>query len=317
MRATRVPIETRATPRVEAASGAPVPEHPEAFALRLKPAERDAAPEHAAASLPRPAPRPEAERAEGPAAKDSSAPEAPAIATHAKPAAKPASNSASDDRDRRDRDDRAPERPVADRAASAERVVERPAAEARGEAPQANPLRPAAPEIATAAAKADAPADPRPVKSSEPPSAAAPVQDAPDAKPAAKPAQEIALRVGAGADSKVEVRVSERAGEVYVSVRTPDSTLARAMRDDLGSRTGKLSQAGYETAAPTNDSSSFGRQQDRQQDASNSRQDGSPHGGSGQQQQRQQQDDGRGRRFPWMDSFAEMLSGREPENEDQ
>jgi hypothetical protein len=101
-------------------------------------------------------------------------------------------------------------------------------------------------------------------------------------------------------------------------VRTPDADLARAMREDLGSLTGKLSQSGFETAAPTNDSQSFNHRQSDQQEAGR-QQDGSWSGGSGQQQQqqgRQQQDDPR-ERFAWLDNFAELLSDRNYQKEDQ
>jgi hypothetical protein len=155
-------------------------------------------------------------------------------------------------------------------------------------------------------------AEPARTKAPEAPTPAAPIEPAAETRPAARPAQEIALRVdNPTADGKVELRVSERAGEVHVSVRTPDAELARAMREDLGSLTGKLSQSGYETAAPTNENSSFNRPHDQSRDAWTDQRNGSSGGGQQQrqqqQQQQQQQEDPRERRFAWLDNFAEML----------
>lgn len=44
---------------------------------------------------------------------------------------------------------------------------------------------------------------------------------------------------------RVELRVMERAGDIHVAVRTPDSQLATAMREQLPSLSSKLDQAGF------------------------------------------------------------------------
>ena len=48
-----------------------------------------------------------------------------------------------------------------------------------------------------------------------------------------------------GGDQRVDVRLTERAGEVQVSVRTPDSQLAGALRDDLAALSARLEQSGF------------------------------------------------------------------------
>jgi hypothetical protein len=63
------------------------------------------------------------------------------------------------------------------------------------------------------------------------------------AKPAA--AHDIQLQVGGQGDSRVEVRVTERAGDVHVSVSTPDARLAGDLRGDLPSLATRLEQSGY------------------------------------------------------------------------
>ena len=49
----------------------------------------------------------------------------------------------------------------------------------------------------------------------------------------ARPAQEISLQISSDGDRKVDVRLVERAGEVHVSVRTQDVSLAHELRQPL------------------------------------------------------------------------------------
>jgi hypothetical protein len=108
------------------------------------------------------------------------------------------------------------------------------------------------PTIAAAAAHAaghgaqptsrvDAPAapasSPAPTSTSE---AAAPA----DPAPATAPTTDIKIAVGDGAQ-RVELRISERAGDIHVAVKTPDSQLANALRNDLPSLSTKLEQSGF------------------------------------------------------------------------
>jgi hypothetical protein len=72
----------------------------------------------------------------------------------------------------------------------------------------------------------------------------------PPTEPATDPAKppathDITLQVGGAGDSRVEVRVTERGGDVHVAVRTPDTRLAGELREDLPALTNRLEQAGF------------------------------------------------------------------------
>jgi hypothetical protein len=72
-----------------------------------------------------------------------------------------------------------------------------------------------------------------------------PVQAATVRPTAAQPAaRDIRLELG-GTDLRVEVRLEERAGEVRVSVRTPDGVLADKLRDHLPTLSARLEQSGF------------------------------------------------------------------------
>jgi hypothetical protein len=102
----------------------------------------------------------------------------------------------------------------------------------------------------------------------------------PAAAPNAAPAQEIVLRVARAESSAVDVQVTQRAGEVYVAVRTADQALQTSLRQDLPSLVNSLERAGYHAetftpqemtapAAAASSGRSFnGRQQDAQPDTS-------------------------------------------------
>ncbi|HLI83838.1 MAG TPA: flagellar hook-length control protein FliK [Bryobacteraceae bacterium] len=61
---------------------------------------------------------------------------------------------------------------------------------------------------------------------------------------AAAPARDIHLQLHQG-DQRVDVRLSERSGEVHVAVRTADPQLAGALRDDLPGLSDRLEQSGF------------------------------------------------------------------------
>lgn len=67
----------------------------------------------------------------------------------------------------------------------------------------------------------------------------------PEAAPAKQtgPAREIRLELGAQ-DGRVDVRLTERAGELKVAVRTPDSHLAERLRADLPALSSRLEESG-------------------------------------------------------------------------
>jgi hypothetical protein len=110
----------------------------------------------------------------------------------------------------------------------------------------------APPEPAVTARPADTPqplavSDTKPRESapvSSPPAAATEPAAAPEApKPAA--AHDIKLELAGRGDQRVEVRVSERAGDMHVEVRTPDTGLAGDLRADLPGLASKLEQTGF------------------------------------------------------------------------
>ncbi|HWR49650.1 MAG TPA: hypothetical protein VN428_00985 [Bryobacteraceae bacterium] len=63
------------------------------------------------------------------------------------------------------------------------------------------------------------------------------------------PSRELRISVpqDSGTASRVEVRVSDRAGEVRVAVHSPDPNVRAAVRSDLQSLVSRLEQAGYGT----------------------------------------------------------------------
>jgi hypothetical protein len=141
------------------------------------------------------------------------------------------------------------------------------------------------------------------------PAAAQPVEAVDDLAPAVGAAKEIFLRVASAENHKIEVRLVERAGEVHVSVRTPDESLARSMREELGSLTGKLIQSGFSTEsyAPRvadswalSDHRVTDPNSDAQSDARRGTQDQSSGGRSSQ--------DGRGRRPAWVEELENLLA---------
>jgi hypothetical protein len=115
-----------------------------------------------------------------------------------------------------------------------------------------------------------------------------------EAEPLPQPAasRDVALRLADG-QSNVDIRMSERAGEIRVVVQTPDRDLANSLRGDLPDLVGKLRQSGFQAetwrpAAPaqgdagrrSGSDTPFGH---HQENASGGRRDR-------RQQQRQQQD---------------------------
>jgi hypothetical protein len=88
-------------------------------------------------------------------------------------------------------------------------------------------------------------ANPRSAAAEPPPQAASPPTDppSPTTRPAA--AHDIQLQVGAEENSRVEVRVTERAGDVHVSVSTADTRLAGELREDLPALASRLEQSGF------------------------------------------------------------------------
>jgi hypothetical protein len=101
--------------------------------------------------------------------------------------------------------------------------------------------------------------------------------------------RDISLKLTNQDQASVQVRLSERAGELHVSVRTPDAGLTRGLREGLSDLVGRLEQSGYraETWRP-GDNAATGQDQGREnpsQQHSSQQQNG---GGSGTDSREQQ-----------------------------
>lgn len=69
----------------------------------------------------------------------------------------------------------------------------------------------------------------------------------PETPQPASPARDIRLQVNG--EQRVDVRLTERAGEVQVAVRTQDPRLAGALRDELPALSARLEQSGFRAEA--------------------------------------------------------------------
>jgi hypothetical protein len=68
-------------------------------------------------------------------------------------------------------------------------------------------------------------------------------------EPAAQPvSRDVSLHLADG-ESRVDIRMAERAGEIRVTVHTPDRELANSLRADLPDLVGKLRQSGFQAEA--------------------------------------------------------------------
>ncbi len=93
-----------------------------------------------------------------------------------------------------------------------------------------------------------------------------------------------------GGDQRVEVRLSDRGGEVKMTVRTPDAHLATVLRENLPALSARLAESGYKSEAWHPAASSVGeRTHTTDPSANNAFQDANP---SPRQQDRQPQEQG-------------------------
>lgn len=167
----------------------------------------------------------------------------------------------------------------------------------------AQPAAPSPPDHGTIfpppvpAAAADSPRAASPASA---PSPAAPADALRNAEAAAPPtpqartgaAQEISIRIAPPGAAPVDLRVTERSGQVRVDVRTADTAMQTALRQNLGTLTNSLERAGYhaEVSAPAGSraaSASPAGSQDSARDSSRNG-GGSPDFTGGRRQQQQQ-----------------------------
>jgi hypothetical protein len=96
-----------------------------------------------------------------------------------------------------------------------------------------------APTMSSNSAPAQAPSEPASQRH------AAAADAAPAAAPPPSPTNASDIKIALNDNGqRVELRVTERAGDIHVTVRTPDSQLATAMREDLPTLSSKLEQSG-------------------------------------------------------------------------
>jgi hypothetical protein len=139
------------------------------------------------------------------------------------------------------------------------------------------------------------------------------IETGPDAAKAAGAVHDIKLEV-TGGEQRVELRLSERGGELKLTVRTPDAQLASALRENLPALSSRLAESGLKSEAwhpaastanewrHTAESSAGGPSQDTNQDANSQpreqgREQQGRHPKSSQEQVPQKQ---KGKDFAWL-----------------
>ncbi len=137
------------------------------------------------------------------------------------------------------------------------------------------------------AAASPEPAAAEPAKSPRPQEATR-AETAPEAAKGS-PVRDMKLEL-TGGEQRVEVRLSERGGEVKMTVRTPDAHLATVLREDLPALSARLAESGYKNEAWHPAASSVSeRTHTTDPSANNAFQDANP---SPRQQDRQPQEQG-------------------------
>jgi DNA polymerase III subunit gamma/tau len=202
-----------------------------AFEARLQPVEPRESPEPAATAVPAASGKPEVSR---PSKDNTIEPVEPeAAASGSAPGLTQAAPSSSKHGDGSHHSAQEQPQEPASVAPRLETGAELAQAKFDGSAP-APPVA-SAPSSSNAANRSDAPATPEPAVPPEPPSGAAPAT-----------AHDIKLELNGGGQ-RVEVRLTDRGGDIQVAVRTPDARLSGAMREDLPALAAKLEQSGFRT----------------------------------------------------------------------
>jgi len=163
-------------------------------------------------------------------------------------------------------------------------ALQHPPTDSTNDAPtgQANPAANVAAPVPAAPEGSNAPV--------QPPASAGPAAPIEPAAPPAQPAShDVSLHLGEGNNS-VDIRMAERAGEIRVTVHTPDRDLAGSLRADLPDLVGKLRQSGYQAEAwrPASAAHTDSGRRDGS-DSPSSQQDAASGRRDGRRQQQQQQ----------------------------
>ncbi len=133
------------------------------------------------------------------------------------------------------------------------------------------------------------------------------------------PARQISLKLS-GDSTRVNVEVSERAGKIQVSVRTPDHELTRSLQTELGELVGRLESKGFktETWIPPATHGASPPQGVDSGSATGQEQSGHSGPGSGNGGQRQGQNDSNQRQQArWTAELERTLSAKEKRSESQ
>jgi hypothetical protein len=118
---------------------------------------------------------------------------------------------------------------------------------------------------------------------SEVPAEAAATDPMPQPGATAPAAHDIKLELNGGGE-RVEVRLTERGGDVHVAVRTPDARLLDAMRQDLPALAAKLEQSGFRADAWQPGAANASERRAVETAAGNASQDSQERAGQNQQQ---------------------------------
>jgi hypothetical protein len=142
---------------------------------------------------------------------------------------------------------------------------------------------------------------------------AEPIAAQPASHPQTGEARTISLRVADGTEQRVELKVTERAGEVRVEVRAGDADLAGSLRENLGDLVRRVEQNGLRAEGwhPVQAGSLDSRMQDRRAESQSFREDP-----SGRQSQPQSGGEGqRGQQQSEPNRWFEEMEGSTSENE--
>lgn len=118
---------------------------------------------------------------------------------------------------------------------------------------------------------------------SEVPAEASSAAPMPQPAATAPAAHDIKLELNGGGE-RVEVRLTERGGDVHVAVRTPDGRLSDAMRQDLPALAAKLEQSGFRADGWQPGAANNSERRAVETGAGNASQDSQEHAGQNQQQ---------------------------------
>jgi hypothetical protein len=193
-------------------------------------------------------------------------------------------------------------------AANPAAISAMPAAGPRGGATAQNAI----PGLPAAASTSSAPQGARDANAEKPAESDAPQLMEPQGEErATESVRDISLRLTDKDQGSVQVRLSERAGELHVSVRTPDAGLTRGLRDGLSDLVGRLENSGYraETWQPAggNASNSHDQSHDSSSRGGQQQSGGGSGSGAGHQDNARDQQERGGQTPKWVSELESNL----------